>query len=125
MSASTPVWVPLTIAVVGLATTVGAGLLAQWQASRREDRRWDREREARREDWHREDSHRWLQDRRQVYARFIIALDAWTSEIGRARSAVAVGNVEHYNEKTPEGKLDDLQQATEEMLAEVELMGPV
>jgi FtsZ-interacting cell division protein ZipA len=73
---------------VGAAAALVVGILTQWWTDRRENQRWEREREDRRmqwererddrrEQWQREDSLRWLQDRQQAYARFLSALDEW------------------------------------------------
>ena len=54
----------------------------RWQRER-EDRRdqWQRERQARQEQWQREDSLRWHQDRQQTYARFLSALYEWDARL--------------------------------------------
>jgi hypothetical protein len=87
---STPVWVPLAVAAVAVAGTLGAALLTRRSADRQEDQRWTREREAeetrwqrerdeRREEWQREDAARWLTERRAVYAEYLLSLEAWRS----------------------------------------------
>ena len=96
MSASATVtWLPLTTAVVGAliggprAVVVRARSFptpprrhrredVRWQRER-EDRaeQWQREREDRAEQWRREDSLRWLQDRQQAYAQLMAALYEW------------------------------------------------
>jgi hypothetical protein len=81
MSAAVPlsaaVWVPLTTAAFGLLAGLGAAAWTQRRADRREDVRWERERDIRQDQWRREDSLRWLQDRQQAYARLIAALHEW------------------------------------------------
>jgi len=80
------VWVPLLVAAVGLLSTFGAAALTQRQASRREQRQWQREREARLEQWQREDSVRWLEDRQRTYARFVAALYEWDDKLAMPSS---------------------------------------
>jgi hypothetical protein len=74
-------WIPLASAAVGVVAGLGAGLGAavwtQRRTDRREDMRWERERTDRAEQWRREDSLRWLQDRQQAYARLLAALYEW------------------------------------------------
>jgi hypothetical protein len=93
---STPVWVPLAVAAVGVAGTLGAAFFTRRWADRREDQRWKREREAeqtrwqreqneRREQWQREDAARWLTERRAVYAEFLLVLRAWELAIYKAQ----------------------------------------
>lgn len=95
---STPVWVPLAVAAVGVAGTLGATWLTRRSADRREDQRWSREREAeetrwqrerdeRREEWQREDAARWLTERRAVYAEYLLRLEAWRVAISHAQSS--------------------------------------
>jgi hypothetical protein len=48
--------------------------------------KWQREREGRREQWQREDSLRWHQDRQQTYARFLSALYEWDARLAEARA---------------------------------------
>jgi hypothetical protein len=74
---STSIWIPLVTAALGLATGLGTAVFTQRQADGREDMRWKRERQERLEQWHREDSQRWLQERQQAYARLITALHEW------------------------------------------------
>ena len=85
MSATTPVWVPLVIAVAGLTTTIFAAVLTQWYASRREDVRWNREHEERQELWKREDYLRLRQERLAAYTRLTDAMYEWDSLL---RSAI-------------------------------------
>jgi hypothetical protein len=81
VSASVPLWVPLVVAGVGLVSTFGAAALTQWQANRREKKQRALERAARQEQWQREDSLRWHQDRQQTYARFLSALYEWDAKL--------------------------------------------
>jgi hypothetical protein len=89
-TATVPWWIPLTAAAVGLIGGIGGGLAAavwtQRKTREREDARWQRERGDRGDQWRREDSLRWLQDRQQAYARLMAALYEWD---GVLLSAVA------------------------------------
>jgi hypothetical protein len=73
-TASTPLWVPLVIAVLGvLGTVVGTVLgvvLTQRRSDRREDLQWTRMREREREQFAREDSLRTFDQRRIAYLEF-------------------------------------------------------
>jgi hypothetical protein len=93
---STPVWIPLAVAIVAVAGTLGGAFFTRRWADRREDQRWTREREAeetrwqrerdeRREQWEREDHARWMAERRAVYAEFLLSLEAWRVAISRAQ----------------------------------------
>lgn len=101
VSATTPLWVPLTIAAGGLVTTLGAAVITQWLANRRE-------RTARREQWGREDSVRWQEDRKQAYAEFLAALSAWDACIKTAGSEHSLALIhdrktlrDNFKAKTP------------------------
>jgi hypothetical protein len=63
--------------VAGLGAGLGAAVWTQRETRRREDVRWQRERDDRRDQWRREDELRWLQDRQQAYARLMAALYEW------------------------------------------------
>jgi hypothetical protein len=79
MTGSTPIWVPLAVAVIGLtATMIGtiAGvLITQRRSDRREQLTWEREREREREVWVREDAARTFDLRRDAYVAFYEAVD--------------------------------------------------
>ena len=54
------------------------GVLAgSWLTAHRDDRRWVRELERERDQWHREDERRWAERRRAVYAQYLIAVQPW------------------------------------------------
>jgi hypothetical protein len=63
-AATTPHWVPLAIAGLGVLGTLGAALLTQRRSDRRERGAWTREREREREHWAREDAVRTFDQRR-------------------------------------------------------------
>lgn len=73
MSATVAGWVPLAAAAVGAASTLGALAVTRWFDSR-----------TRRQQWARDDSVRWLQERQLAYARLLAALTQWDNELGRA-----------------------------------------
>jgi len=77
---STPLWVPLVVAGIGVAGTLTAGiaggLIAQRWSDRREVSAWAREREREHERWAREDEARTFEHRRQAYADFYQAVKA-------------------------------------------------
>jgi hypothetical protein len=72
--ATTPLWVPLLVAAMGLiATLLGTimgTVLAAARAERREDVRWQRERERQQEMWSREDRQRTFDQKRDAYIDF-------------------------------------------------------
>jgi Ni/Co efflux regulator RcnB len=75
---TTPLWVPIVVAGVGVLGTIVAGiagvLITQRQADRRDAKTWERERERERERWAREDESRTFEHRRESYADFYDAL---------------------------------------------------
>jgi hypothetical protein len=80
VGATTPVWVPLLVAILGLLGTAGGAIVGVLITQRRSDRRekaaWDREREREREVWAREDAARTFELRRQSYVEYFEAVDA-------------------------------------------------
>ena len=76
---TTPLWVPLVVAGLGLLGTAVAGLGGVWITQRRADKRetvaWDRQQERERAQWAREDAARTFEFRRSAYADFYQA--AW------------------------------------------------
>jgi hypothetical protein len=77
---STPVWVPLVVAGIGVAGTLTAGiagsLVAQGWTRQREEKAWARERARERERWAREDEARTFELRREVFEEFYQAVKA-------------------------------------------------
>ena len=91
----------LTLAIVGIAGTLLGALLTQWLTTRREERKWNREREQervrwererrrddirwereraeRREQWDREDAARWQRDQLSAYSELLAAIENWLS----------------------------------------------
>ena len=78
--ATTPLWVPLLVAAIGVAGTLIAGiagaLIAQHWANQRDDKTWAREREREREQWRREDEARTFDHRRDAFEDFYEAIKA-------------------------------------------------
>jgi hypothetical protein len=87
-AAQVPLWVPLVVALLGIAGVLSAQILA----SRREDKRWLREQQ--REDlrWQRdrqrEREERDYRSRLDAYGRVISALETWAWALYPARKAV-------------------------------------
>ena len=77
---STPLWVPLVVAGIGVVGTLAGGVvgstLTQRRADRREEKGWAREREREREQWAREDEARTFEHRREAYLDFYVAVKA-------------------------------------------------
>ncbi|MEW2539309.1 hypothetical protein [Micromonospora chalcea] len=89
MEASTPLWVPIVVAAVGVSGTVAAAWLTQRASKKREDERWRREREVDEIRWQREKADRLRELRVKLYLdlaeyseNFAAALDAVTDELG-------------------------------------------
>src|SRR6476469_10864229 len=83
----TPLWVPLTVAVIGLiATIVGTisgVIITQRRSDRREKVAWERERERERERWAREDAARTFDLRRESYIEFYTVVDQARRNLAR------------------------------------------
>jgi hypothetical protein len=62
---TTPLWVPLVVAVIGLVATIVGVIITQRRSDRREKIAWERERERERERWAREDAARTFELRRE------------------------------------------------------------
>lgn len=75
---TTPLWVPLIVAGMGLVGTVSGGVagivLTQRRADRREAAAWTRERDRERDQWAREDAARTFDHRREAYLDFYVAV---------------------------------------------------
>ncbi|WP_433265460.1 hypothetical protein ACQPWR_00125 [Micromonospora vinacea] len=87
MQATTPLWVPIIVAALGVAGAVTAALLTQLLSKRREDERWQRDREEDRIRWQREKEGRLRELRIRLYVdlseyaeRSAAFFDAVTSE---------------------------------------------
>jgi hypothetical protein len=70
-----PVWPLLAVAGIAVAGTLGATVLTLLWSARREDRRWQ---------WERQDRHE--QDRAEEYAKLVAALHAWYTALTSARA---------------------------------------
>lgn len=73
-STTTPLWVPILIAGLGLLATIAGVLITQLRSDRREQHNWTREREREHERWEREDSGRTFEHRREAYSQFYESL---------------------------------------------------
>jgi hypothetical protein len=80
VGATTPLWVPLVVAVLGLLGTAGGAiagvLITQRRSDRRDEKTWERERERERERWAREDVARTFELRRESYVEYYEAVGA-------------------------------------------------
>jgi len=109
----TSVWVPLVTAAMGLLAGLGASILTQYWADRREDARWERD----------ESQRRW-QDRQQIYAHLMAALYAWDDELRRARADRNIGALLNERSELDTAELRRLRMAAREARALVDLMAP-
>jgi len=93
--ATTPLWVPLAVAGAGVLGTLSAVIFSQIWSAKREDQRWLRDREVeetrwqreqveRHEQWRHEDRARWLVERRNIYAEYLLGLDTWKAALAKA-----------------------------------------
>lgn len=71
------------VAIGAAILTATAGFVGSWWQSRRDDKRWQRERDRERERWKREDERQWIMDRRQLYAKYFSEVDTLTTMIRR------------------------------------------
>ncbi|MEU8164138.1 hypothetical protein ACIP95_21870 [Micromonospora parva] len=114
MTTSTPLWVPLAVAIVGVAGTLGATVFSQFWSRKMDERRWRREREAenvrwtrerdeRAAQWEREDRARWLADRRDGYAASLADYHTLTKAIDRVYR-----EVKRRNSRASDDELSEL-----------------
>lgn len=100
---TTPLWVPLLIAGLGLAGTLGGTLggvlLTQRRSDRREALAWTRQQERERELWEREDAARTFEHRREAYGAFYESLKA----MARRAYDHGMGLAEDDEVELPEG----------------------
>lgn len=123
MKNAVSVWVPLVVAAIGLVTTVLGGLLGTWLAGRRDDARWEREKERESERWSRDDERVWLADRQRVFAEFIALMNRWQVWI-RHLEATPPGDpmsLPAWVNKPPDA--NTITDDSERMLAEMALCG--
>lgn len=77
---TTPLWVPIVVAGIGVARTLTAGiaggLITQRWADRPDDKTWERERLREQEQWRREDEARTFEHRREAFEDFYQAVKA-------------------------------------------------
>lgn len=71
---STPLWVPLVVAALGLVSTLAAVVVTQIMANRRERTTWTRELEREQARWSREDQALTFEHRRTAYVEYYEAL---------------------------------------------------
>jgi len=133
----------LALATVGIAGTLPGAALTQWLTTRREERkwrrereqdrvrwererrrddmRWERERAERREQWEREDAARWHRDQLGAYSELLAAIENWMSAaalsgpLGPDRTAITA---------EAQTELDGACKAIEEKVTAIELLAP-
>ena len=133
----------LALAIVGIVGTLLGALLTQWLTTRREDRKWKREREQdrvrwererrrddmrwereraeRREQWDREDAARWQRDQLAAYSDLLAAIENWLGVASRSgpldprRTAITTGAA---------ADLDDAWEAIDKKVSAIELLAP-
>lgn len=71
---TTPLWVPLVVAALGLISTVVGIVVTQIMANRRERASWQRDTEREQQRWQREDEQLTFEHRRTAYNEFFEAL---------------------------------------------------
>ena len=106
-----PVWPLLAVAGITVAGTLGATVLTLLWSARREDRRWQRERQDRHE-----------QNRAAEYAKLVAALHAWYTALTSAKAGRLNAGLLDEEPDTS----DDRRQrtATREVVAMVDFMAP-
>ena len=106
-----PVWPLLAVAGITVAGTLGATVLTLLWSARREDRRWQRERQDRHE-----------QNRAAEYAKLVAALHAWYTALTSARAGRLNAGL---LDEEPDTSDDSRQRtATREVVAMVDFMAP-
>jgi hypothetical protein len=113
MSATVPVWVPLVVAGAGLVSTFGAAILTRWADGRE-----------RREQWQREDSFRWQQDRQHAYARMMAVLNEWDRELFSVLRSLQADARLNTRTEVDVDEMTRLDSAAREASALVQLMAP-
>jgi hypothetical protein len=106
-----PVWPLLAVAGITVAGTLGATVLTLLWSARREDRRWQRERQDRHE-----------QDRAEEYARLVAALHVWYTALTSARAGRL--NAGLLGEEPDTSGVWRQRAATREVVAMVDFMAP-
>ncbi|MFC4785371.1 hypothetical protein ACT8ZV_12910 [Nocardioides sp. MAHUQ-72] len=100
---TTPLWVPILIAGIGLVGTVGGTLggvlLTQQQSDRRDALAWSRQQDREQALWEREDAARTFEHRRQAYGDFYESL----KEMARRAYDHGLGLADDDGEELPEG----------------------
>lgn len=119
-SGQVSVWVPVVVAALGI-----AGLLAgSWLGARREERRWQRERERDDVRWRRERElglqRRWRDERFAAYAQFIDVMNQWEQAITEV--AFAQEDDEPVDPSLIE-RMEQLDEQARPVLARITLVG--
>lgn len=111
----------VTASLIGVGGAVVVAVVGFWASVRNTKQVLDHARDERLEQWHREDSLRWLPDRQQCYARFISALHEWEASMAAVRRARMEGELVEAEALTD---IKDRQKAVWEALSVVQLWPP-
>lgn len=106
-----PVWPLLAVAAITVVGTLGAAVLTLLWSARREDRRWQRERQDRHE-----------RDRAEEYAKLVAALHAWYTALTSARAGLL--NAGLLGEEPDTSDVWRQRAATREVVAMIDFMAP-
>jgi hypothetical protein len=109
---TTPLWVPLVVAALGLAATLVGVMITQRRADKREAVAWEREQERERARWSREDAAQTFEHRRIAYVSFYHAVSEMGESIHRHHAAVQNENMpvdSHLPEGWQSAADDDLE----------------
>ncbi|MEH0930052.1 hypothetical protein [Micromonospora sp. CPCC 205558] len=128
------IWPVLLVAVLGVAGTLGAAISTQFLTTRREDRRWNLEREREQERWERERQDRaaqWQRDdelrhresREETYKQFMQTIWNWGRRAADIRQMIEAGEGHLFIVDTDE--LYDASVRAVGIMAELELSASV
>jgi hypothetical protein len=125
----TPIWVPVLVGAIGLVGVLATQIVASARAGRerraaerREDTRWEREREQRQLLFDREDRYRSHSERSDAYAALGLALEHWHDRLRTATAGWRAVNRRPGEDE--EALLREAGQQTEEAAALVMLLAP-
>jgi hypothetical protein len=107
-----PPWITITLGIIAILAPVASGLLGGWIVARRDDRRWERERQKEMENWRqdrdREENRYWRERRTQAY---VSAINAWREFNDKA--AVLAATLQFSKDVAVKSPTDSLAQLSE------------